>query len=64
MGNLQTPPFLVSRTEFTPHSSQDNQLGNSMVFVTVGVLLSDGEGGTEKATKNRAFRANAGPLLL
>ena len=35
-----------------------------MVFVTVGVLLSDGEGGTEKATKNRAFRANAGPLLL
>ena len=35
-----------------------------MVFVPVGVLLSDGEGGVEEAAENKAFRANTSPLLL
>ena len=64
MGHLQTPSFLVSRTEFTPHPYQDNQLENSMVFVPVGLLLSDDELVVEEADEDISFCAIASPLLL
>ena len=64
VGYPRIPSFLVSQTDFPPHPSQDNQLGNSMVFILVGVILSDGEGGVKEAAEDRAFRTNANPLIL
>ena len=64
MGHLQTPYFLVSQTDFPPRPSQDNQFGNSMVFVPVGKLLSDNTGRVDKASINISFCTNSDPLLL
>ena len=55
LGHLQTPYFLVLWTNFPPHPSQDNKFGNSMVFVPVGELLLDGEGGMMKRPKTDPF---------
>ena len=64
VGHLQIPSFLVSQTDFPPHPSQDNQFIKLMVFVPAGLIMLDALGGVEEAAKNRAFRANADPLLL
>ena len=64
VGHLQIQSFVVSRTDFPPHPSQNNQFGKSMVFFPVGVLLLDGVIGVEEAAENRACHYNSGPLLL
>ena len=64
MGDLQAPYFLVSRTAFPSHPSQNNQLVNLRVFVPVGVLLLDEAIVVDEASENRTFRVNAVPLLL